>query len=178
VRAAVAAATTEILAERGYDGVTFDDVATRAGVHKTSIYRRWPTKADLVLDVMHSRSDAVIEMPDTARLDADVLAFLRDVAAHVTSPLGRALLVATMRTREGDDEEDSLRRRFWEQRFDRARARLERAKQTGELAADADTALMVEALVSPIHFRALVSGAPIDDRFLRSLLRLGGIPTE
>ena len=175
VRAAVLNATADVLAERGYDRLTFENVAAAAGVHKTSIYRRWPTKADLVLDAMLTRSDAVIAMPDTGRLDADILAFLQDVANNVTSPLGRALLIATLRTDDEQPDDNSLRRRFWDERFARATARLERAKQSGELPADTDTALLLEALVSPIHFRALITGARIDRRLLRSVIRLVGI---
>jgi AcrR family transcriptional regulator len=179
VRAAVLDATAHVLAERGYDRLSVEDVAAAAGVHKTSIYRRWPTKPDLVLDAMLTRSDSVIAMPDTGRLDADILAFLRGVASNVTSPLGHALLLATLRTDDEQPEDHSLRRRFWDERFARATARLERAKKSGELPADTDTALLLEALVSPIHFRALVTGARIDDRFLRSVTRLVGIaPTR
>jgi AcrR family transcriptional regulator len=174
VRAAVHAAATDLLAERGYEQLTVEEVAARAGVHKTTVYRRWPTKADLIVDALHARSDAVIEMRDTGRLHADVLAFLRRVAKHVTSPPGRALLVATMRTSDATAG-DALRRKYWDERFRRATARLEHAQEAGELDADADSKLVLEALVSPIHFRALISAAPIDDDFLRSLLRLVGI---
>lgn len=175
VREAVLNATADVLAERGYDRLSFEDVATAAGVHKTSIYRRWPTKPDLVLDAMLTRSDAVIAMPDTARLDTDILSFLRDVATTVTSPLGRALLIATLRTDDEQPEAGSLRRRFWDERFARATERLERAKKSGELPSGTDTALLLETLVSPIHFRALITGAPVDERFLRSVMRLVGV---
>jgi AcrR family transcriptional regulator len=172
VRAAVLQATAEVLAEVGYGRLSVDEVAERAGVHKTTIYRRWPAKADLVLDALLSRSDIVIELPDTGSLEADLLVFMRSVAANVASPLGGALVVATMPTGEERGEPARVRHRFWDERFDHARVRLERAKKDGELAPDTDTALIVEALVSPIFFRTFVRGEPVDDRFLRALVRL------
>jgi hypothetical protein len=65
-----------------------------------------------------------------------------------------------------------VRHRFWDERFDRARMRLERARKEGELPAETDTALIVQALVSPIFFRTFVRGEPVDDRFLRLLVKL------
>jgi AcrR family transcriptional regulator len=169
VRASVLASTAAVLAEHGYDGLSYEEVAARAGVHKTSIYRWWPTKTDLVLDAMLTGAGAVVEMRDTGDLEADILAFLRAVARNVTSPLGRALLIATARAAE-QAESDAVRKRFWDERFRLAAERLERAKATGQLPPQADAAILVEALVSPIHFRALISGAPINDRFLRSVM--------
>jgi AcrR family transcriptional regulator len=171
VRAAVLDATTETLAAVGYDRLSVEDVATRAGVHKTSVYRWWPTKPQLVLDALHARSDAVIEIRNTGRLASDLLAFLRAVAANVTSPLGHALLVGSIRGGSETPELENLRRTFWTERMARASGRLDEARLAGEIPSDTDSALMIEALVSPIHFRALVSGAPINDRFLKALIR-------
>jgi AcrR family transcriptional regulator len=174
VRASVLASTVEVLAEHGYDELSYEEVANRAGVHKTSIYRWWPTKTDLVLDAMLTGAGAVVEMRDTGDIDADILAFLRAVARNVTSPLGRALLIATARAGERT-EPDAVRKRFWDERFRLAAERLERAKNSGQLPPQADAAILVEALVSPIHFRALISGAPINDRFLRSVMHAVGL---
>jgi AcrR family transcriptional regulator len=172
VRSAILEATAEVLAQGGYGRFSVDQVAARAGVHKTTIYRRWATKPDLVLDALLSRSDTVIELPDTGDLESDLLVFLRSVAANVTSPVGGALVVATMRTSDEAREPASVRHRFWDERFDRARMRLERAKKDGELSPDVDTELVVETLVSPIFFRTFVRGEPVDDDFLLSLVRL------
>jgi AcrR family transcriptional regulator len=175
VRAAVLASTLELLAAHGFEAITYEAVAEAAGVHKTSIYRWWPTKPGLVLDAMLTRAEAVIEMPDTGRLHADLLVFLREVADNVTSPLGRALLIATARSDRDTPETEAVRRRFWDARFARAAERLARAHERGELPAGIDPMLLVELCVSPLHFRALVSGQPIDDAFLRTMLAALGI---
>jgi AcrR family transcriptional regulator len=172
VRSAVLGATAEVLAEGGYGLLSVDEVAARAGVHKTTIYRRWATKPDLVLDALLSRSDTVVQFPESGDLESDLLVFLRSVATNLASPLGGALVVATMRSSAEAREPASVRHRFWDERFYRARIRLERAKQEGQLSPDVNTELVVEALVSPIFFRTFVRGEPIDDDFLRSLVRL------
>jgi AcrR family transcriptional regulator len=168
-------ATVELLAAHGYDGISYEAVADAAGVHKTSIYRWWPTKPDLVLDAMLTRAEAVIEMPDSGRLHADLLVFLREVADNVTSPLGRAVLLATARAGSDTPETEAVRRRFWEARFERAAERLARARDAGELPAGTDPMLLLELCVSPLHFRALISGQPIDDAFLHETLAALGV---
>src|SRR5580658_8453688 len=64
-RAAVLDAAVELLAEASYDDLSMENIAARAGVHKTTVYRRWPTKADLVADAIRARSQAVVPLPDT-----------------------------------------------------------------------------------------------------------------
>jgi AcrR family transcriptional regulator len=172
VRAAVLDATTEVLAEHGYERLSFEEVAQRAGVHKTTVYRRWASRPELVLDALHARSDLIIELPDSGRIEADLTVFLQSVADNLDSPLGRALLIATIRSSDEGAEAASVRHSFWRERFDRARVRLDRARRGGEIARDADVPLLVESLVSPIFFRALVSGEPVDDDVVQSHVRL------
>src|SRR5688572_9801014 len=72
VRAAELAATAEALAEDGYDALSIEAVGARAGVHKTTVYRRWPTKADLVADAARARSEQHVPIPDTGGLAGDL----------------------------------------------------------------------------------------------------------
>lgn len=76
VDAAIRAATVELLGERGYTGLTMDQVAARARVSKSSLYLRWPNKVALVADALQHRARAVPEIPDTGSLPADVRQFL------------------------------------------------------------------------------------------------------
>jgi AcrR family transcriptional regulator len=77
VRAAVLQATVAALAEDGYEALNVEDVARRAGVHKTTVYRRWPTKPELVADAVRERSDERVEVPDTGTLAGDLQALAR-----------------------------------------------------------------------------------------------------
>ena len=65
VRADVIAATLAELGERGYAALSLDSVARRAGVHKTTLYRRWGTREELVLEAMLERAGEHISVPDT-----------------------------------------------------------------------------------------------------------------
>src|SRR5664280_783734 len=86
VRAAVLEATLDQLAESGYDGLSFEAVAVRAGVHKTTLYRRWSDRTDLVLDAMLELSSQTVPVPDFGSVRADLLAIARGIAGNLSSP--------------------------------------------------------------------------------------------
>src|SRR5262249_24075462 len=70
-------ATLEELSDKGYGALSIEDVAARAGVAKTTIYRRWPAKADLALDAMRRVADSVVVVGDTGALRSDLIAMLK-----------------------------------------------------------------------------------------------------
>ena len=79
------------LAERGYGRLTMDAVAGRAQVSKASLYRRWPSKRDLVLAAVQSALPDPADLPDTGSLHGDLSAYFAQVAAHLQGPAGPAL---------------------------------------------------------------------------------------
>lgn len=85
-------ATLLRLAEVGYERLSVPEVATAAGVNKTSVYRRWPTKSDLVRAALAASLDAAQAAPDTGRLRSDLLALGRATAAFIESPRGKGVL--------------------------------------------------------------------------------------
>ena len=90
VDTAVRAAVIELLAERGWDGVSMDGVAARARVGKASIYRRWPSRVQMVADTMRELNRAELETPDTGSLRGDLLVVLAAMASSLRGPLGTA----------------------------------------------------------------------------------------
>ena len=80
VHTAVLAATIDVLLDRGIDGLTIAEIAERAGVHETTVYRRWGTKANLALEAVLSTSILEIPAPNTNSLRGDLLALLHGVA--------------------------------------------------------------------------------------------------
>ena len=80
------------LVEHGYESLNVEDVAQRAGVHKTTVYRRWPTKAELVADAVRERSADRVEVPDTGSLAGDLQALARAVVASIGSAEGSAMI--------------------------------------------------------------------------------------
>jgi AcrR family transcriptional regulator len=156
VREAVFEATLAALAEHGTAGFSIGDVAQRAGVHETSIYRRWGTRERLALDAMLDRSQRELPIPDTGSFRDDLAAFARELVAYLNTPLGRAL---TNTLAVADDEPTAVAARdeFWTTRFTLANVIVERAAERGEVAAGTDPRLALELLVAPLTFRLLAT---------------------
>src|ERR687884_1519309 len=87
---AIFEATLDELAEVGYAGLTMERIAERSRTSKASLYRRWPSRAELVADAVHSTHPDRNELPDTGDLRADVLALLRLAAGRIAGPAGEA----------------------------------------------------------------------------------------
>jgi AcrR family transcriptional regulator len=171
VRQAVLQATVQTVAERGADAVNIAEIARQAGVHDTSIYRRWPTKEHLIFDSLLDYSVAQLPVPNTGTLRADLLAFASLIAGYAATPIGQALLKA-MAVTDDDAALAAGRAQFWQFRLDQARAMIDRAITRGELRADTDPALAIELLIAPLHFRLLLSRQPIDERISGQLIDL------
>src|SRR6201986_1790848 len=92
-RMAIVPATRELLLERGFDGLTIEAVAARAGVGKQTIYRWWPSRPALVADVMLEDADRILASVDhTDDLSADLVAWVRKLTTTLTKPRGAVML--------------------------------------------------------------------------------------
>src|SRR5919202_493192 len=133
VRQAVLDAAFAELDEHRYGGFSIDAVARRSGVHKTTIYRRWPTREALLVYALDTRSDRDLPVPNTGSLRADLRQFGELVLAKLTSEHGNALLKSLVAAvDESPDVLDKLRT-FWRGRLDVGGAVLSRAIRRGEL---------------------------------------------
>ncbi len=157
VVAAVQRATDELLGEVGYEGLALPEVAVRAGVNKTTVYRRWPTKMDLITDLFLSRTAEQDLGRDTGSLVGDLVAMLADIAGHLDSPAARAVLSVSIGGLP-DDAAHAAREAFWTERFRRGAAIVERAISRGELPPGTDARLLLEDASSPVYFRLLITG--------------------
>ena len=167
--AAVLAATLEILAEDGFGALTIDAVAEKAGVHRTTLYRRWGTRERLVVDALASQSTTEIPIPDTGTIQSDTEAIAKMVSANLASPLGRAL--AQGMVGHGDDDEiRSVTEEFWRTRFERTDVVVNRAIERRELPEDTDPRLVVEMVVATVWFRSIVTRSPIDDALITQVV--------
>jgi AcrR family transcriptional regulator len=91
LNSAIFEATLDELAEVGYAKLTMERVAARAGASKASVYRRWSSRMELVLDAVHHLAPDPTDIPDTGSLRGDTLAFLRAAAELLAGPGGEAL---------------------------------------------------------------------------------------
>jgi AcrR family transcriptional regulator len=165
VRQSVLEATYRLLLSEGFAGLSIPAVADAAGVHETSIYRRWGEKASLVVDACLARATAAITTPDTGRLRDDLRQLASQVAALLSSHEGQALVQATLHTRD-EPAKRAAQRRFWAERLEQAEPLFARASARGELRIGFDARLGVELLIGPLYFRALVSGEPLNDAYV------------
>jgi AcrR family transcriptional regulator len=159
VRAAVLNATIEALLDRGFE-FTIRDVARRAGVNETTIYRRWQTKEKLILDAVVSHLEEEVPVPDTGTLAGDLTALLEATRAVIASPRG-TLLVRLVARGDAPDY-DAMIRQFWAARVSVVEQILDRADQRGELRPGIDPQLVFELLVGPLDLRILLTREPLE----------------
>ena len=170
VRAAAIDATLAELAERGYSALSLESVARRAGVHKTTLYRRWRTREELVLEAMLARAGEHISVPDTGSLRGDLLTLARTAAANAASPEVAAMARAVVAESPHDDRLAAANRHFWAERLALDGAIVERAIERGEVAAGTDPVRVIEAVIGPIHLRLLLTGEPVERSFLEAIV--------
>ncbi|MBS2015182.1 MAG: TetR/AcrR family transcriptional regulator [Deltaproteobacteria bacterium] len=151
VRDVLRAAMDE-LSRAGYGPMRVDDVAAKAGVNKTTVYRRWPTKADLVIAAVKRMARHERAAPDTGSLRGDLLAMLTQAREVAMQPEVRAAARIVSEARDNAELEPIAR----VLRHNAAASRaviVERAKARGELGAEVDGALLLDALVMPVTMR-------------------------
>ncbi len=166
----------QLLLERGFDGMTVDDVAEAAGVGKATIYRRWASKEQLANDALADLFDIEIPDADTGSIEGD----LRQVYAHaltfVNSREGLALIRLAVSEATRDERSAAIYRAFLERRIQLTQAALDRARDRGEpIRREVDPVLMVQWLAGVFIIRALTGEpmpAPEDaDRLVKFTMR-------
>jgi AcrR family transcriptional regulator len=170
VRAAAIAATLAELAENGYSALSLERIASRAGVNKTTLYRRWETRENLVLEAMLERAGEHISVPDTGSLSEDLLELARTAAANAASPEVSAMARAVAASSPHDERLAAANRRFWAERLELDAVIVQRAIERGEVDPGIDPKLVIEAVLGPIHLRFLLSGERVDRRFLEGIV--------
>ncbi|HEY9338346.1 MAG TPA: TetR/AcrR family transcriptional regulator [Kribbella sp.] len=151
----------QLLLERGFDGMTVDDVAEAAGVGKATIYRRWASKELLANDAMAELFDLEIPDPDTGSIAGDLRQVYRVALAFANSDYGRAMIRLAVSEATRDERSAAIYRGVLERRIELTRQALERARKRGEpIKSTADPVLMVEWMAGVFVIRAL-TGQPM-----------------
>ncbi|WP_283136338.1 TetR/AcrR family transcriptional regulator [Rhizohabitans arisaemae] len=162
-------ATLDVLRETGYDRLTVDAVVARARASKQTVYRRWPSKADLVVAAFTDAVSAVPEPPDTGSLRDDLIALLDDLLRELAH-LGDVISGLVGELRRNPDLAAAMGEGYISTRRTMLTTVFERALARGELAADADVDLLWQLGPATIFFRALISGEPVDREVTRRLV--------
>ena len=159
VVAAVHGAVNELVGEGNPGDITVGEIAERAGVNPTSIYRRWGTLEALMLDVEEARVEVRSPVPNTGTLRGDLLAYARQAAREISRPGGMAFLRAVLALRQsGDTRHDGPLRK----RAVQLQAMLDRASDRGESAPALNDVL--DCILAPIYGRAIfAAGEPREE---------------
>ncbi|MFE7629231.1 TetR/AcrR family transcriptional regulator [Kocuria sp. NPDC057446] len=167
----VLAATLEELAVTGPHALSVDRVARRAGVHRTSVYRRWPDRGALVVAALERQLDAFGVPEDTGGLRTDLAAVLEPLARHLATPAGRALLLVAMADGMSDEVGTVVARRLEasEQPLDDL---VRRARARGEWSPDVAPADVADALVGAALHRVGMLRRPVTDEWVTAVCEL------
>ncbi|WP_129841047.1 TetR/AcrR family transcriptional regulator [Streptomyces sp. RFCAC02] len=173
-------AALELLLDRGYDRLSVDEVALRAGVAKTTLYRRWPTKDHLIVAVVARRQD-VVPVEYSGDVRADLTRYLGEIVTglHQMRQAGRPATsgdasaglvaeVAAAAARHADV--GAAVQAMFHRRNALVLTLLERARENGELRADVEPEVLFDQLAGALYYRLLVTGRPLDASYVDRLV--------
>ncbi|NRQ32891.1 TetR/AcrR family transcriptional regulator [Nonomuraea sp. NN258] len=164
VRAAVLEATQDELVEHGFHGLAMDRVAARAGVGKTTLYRRWAGPAGLVADLMTELADQSAPHADTGDVESDLRANALSVLRAVTDARLGPTLQAVIAAATCDEQAAQALNAFYARRLEEWAKAVDLAVARGELPAGTHAAEVVRAVSAPIYYRLVVTREPVDER--------------
>jgi AcrR family transcriptional regulator len=166
VRRSALEAALEELVDNGFTGVTMENVAQRASVHKTTLYRRWGTVQALIVDALEPTL-AHWAVPDTGSLRGDLEAIALELVRTFADPelraIPEAVVVGAMRSA---DTVEALRG-FYADRLGRAAVVVERAVERGELPVGTDSVEVLRATCAPVFLRVFITREPVDEAVAR-----------
>jgi AcrR family transcriptional regulator len=166
-------AALEVLAETGYDGMTIDMVAARAKAGKATLYRRWPSKAELIIDAvacMKRSENDLSQLPDTGSLRGDLIALIKPLS--IKDGEKKLQIMAGLMSMLSRDPglADAANAAIVEPRATANRALMQRAIARGEIPADCDVDVLSQISPSMAAYRVLILRKPVDRAFLISLI--------
>ncbi|PZG09050.1 TetR/AcrR family transcriptional regulator [Nonomuraea aridisoli] len=163
VRDAVRQATLAELVERGYTGLTVDNVAERSGVHKTTVYRRWGSVEGLISDALELARDEPWPIPDTGSVESDLRGIVQLVRTGFDDPelgpVSSAFVAAAMQ----DPAAARALHDFFAARHEQSAEVVRRAIERGELPDVVDPNEVIRVAVAPVYYRLFVAHEPVSE---------------
>jgi AcrR family transcriptional regulator len=159
-RAIISAALDALVAD-GFESMTIEGVAARAGVGKATIYRRWPRKLDLVLDAVRTKAVASVPMPVSTDIHAALEQLLEDLRRTMIGPDGPVLRAFIAETYHHPELAEGFQRMFVEPRRGVLRRMVEDAMSRGQLPPSTDAELVADVGPATLWHRLTVNGAPL-----------------
>jgi AcrR family transcriptional regulator len=170
-RQAILSAAFEIVADQGYGALSVERIASRSGVGKQTIYRWWPTKADVLLEALALKADLHIPVPAEDSYAADLRAFLTATFALARNREVVAVLRALMAEAQIDGGfGERFRRSFLRSRREALRQLLDRAEVRGDLPATITPELAIDLVFGTLWYRLLAAHRSLDDQLADDLV--------
>lgn len=168
-------AVTDALFDVEYHQLTVEDVAARAGVGKSTIYRWWKHKSDLVLDAFQLHTLSIFELDQTKNLEDNLVSQLQRLTDALNHPVGRALLVVLANHRE-------MAASFFSQyllpRREKMHQLIQQAIESQGSKNSCDLDLMLDSLYGPIHYQIIFFNKAPDESYIRKLVQMVLLPIQ
>lgn len=174
VRRRVLEAIQRGLEEKDWDSLSIEEIADRAGVNKTTVYRRWLNKEGLVADLLDNIADSHPGAPDRGDIVPDLAAIANYLAKMIGTPFGRSVIVSVVSSSEPGLE--AAARRYWGQLFNKVAWIVQRAIDRGELRPEIDKHSLVESVLAPIYLRALITKDDLSAESITEIVRRAVAP--
>lgn len=163
VRAAVLRAAGDALAEQGFAHLDLADVARRAEVGKTTVYRRWGTVTSLVADLLQDMAEQSLPRTETGSLLGDLKANARLVQSTLDDPRQGSLFKAVIAAATCEGKTAEALHRFYDSRVNEWAPCVQQAVDRGELPEGTDVHEVVRAVSAPLYYRLLTTGGRLDE---------------
>lgn len=163
VREAVLRAAGDLLAENGFGALDLAEIARRAGVGRTTVYRRWSTPTGLVADLLVAMADESVARTRTGAIAEDLRANARLVQSTLADPRQGRLFKAVVVAGACDPAAGDALRGFYSTRIDEWASCVEEAVERGELPAGTDARQVIRAVSAPLYYALLQSGQALTE---------------
>ncbi len=165
--------TLRLLETQGYAALSFSDIASASGVSRSTLHRRWSSRAELVLDAIVTSVAEKITAPDLGSLRADLKGMLRSVGDYISTPLGSAVLVASLELELSPGQDRPGR---WATRIADFDPMFDRAIQRGEIPANFDRDAALALASGALYYRRITASGPLDDEWIERVFDAWGSP--
>lgn len=168
---AILSAAYALLSENGFEAVTIEGIAKKAGVSKATIYKWWPGKAAVVLDGYFAATELLLPVPDTGSVTEDLFIQADNLSSFITSPKGKMITELIGAGQSDPSIAEEYRKRFFHPRRLISKGIIERGIERGELRKDLDVERSIDLIFAPLFYRLLITGDPLNTDYLRDLIK-------
>lgn len=164
-------ATSDLLTESGLGGVSVEEVSRRTGVAKTTIYRHWATRADLVIDACY-QINTKQDVPDTGSFEGDITAFLMSMATLLRTARWSSVVPSIIDAAERDPDIAQIHGIIQRGHAAPLQEIIARAMRNGEIPLSTDPSTVIAALLGPLFYHRWFSREPLDDTFVKAIVQI------